>query len=114
MNLTTEVQAKLRNTKVQNLMVVNDRGWDEDVLKDVCNERDIHLIQHIPIPLRSREDTWYWILEDKGDFSVKSCYRRLRGEAECREKVFWRKIWGMQTPSKVTNLLWRAASGCIT
>lgn len=47
--------------------------WDEDVLNDLCNDRDKRLIKQIPIPIRSRSDSWYWILDDKGEFSVKSC-----------------------------------------
>lgn len=49
------------------------------------------------------------MLKDKGDFSVKSFYRKMRGEVVYIDRGFWRKVWGLQLPGKVTNLLWRVS-----
>lgn len=104
--LTSEMHKDLEHVTVQNLLDDNQRKWDEEILQDLCNERDMKLIQQIPIPNRSREDTWFWLLENKGDFTVRSYYRRLRREFECHDKNFWKKIWGLQLPGKITNFLW--------
>lgn len=66
--------------------------WDEDILYDLCNERDMLLIIQILIPIRQRIDTWYWLFENDGEFSVKSCYRQLRGEVEDVDRAFWSKL----------------------
>ena len=42
--LTTEMPDQLANIKVGNLMQSGERQWDEEVLKDICNDRDILLI----------------------------------------------------------------------
>ncbi|XP_074374276.1 uncharacterized protein LOC141714670 [Apium graveolens] len=98
MNLTTEMPEALKDAKVCNLFDDSLQGWDEDVLKDICNERDRELIKQILIPRRVREDSWFWLLEEKGDFTVRSCYKRLRGEQHCPDRIFWKKIWGLALP----------------
>ena len=79
--LTSEFHNELKDVVVHNLMEEGLKRWDDDILKDLCNDRDRELIQQIPIPRRSRPDSWYWILENHGDFTVKSCYKRIRGES---------------------------------
>ncbi|XP_074360800.1 uncharacterized protein LOC141701055 [Apium graveolens] len=76
---TSEFHNELKDIVVHNLMDEGHQGWDEDILKDLCKDRDREMIQQIPILGRSRPDSWYWILENHGYFSVKSCYRRIRG-----------------------------------
>lgn len=105
--LTTEMPDELKDTTVENLLEDNHREWDIEVLQDICNERDRELIKQIPIPRISKDDSWFWLFDDKGEFSVKSCYRVLRGEHACPDKVFWRTLWGLNLPGKVTNFLWR-------
>lgn len=107
--LTSIMPSELENINVQSLMDESRSKWDEEILSELFNERDGMFIQQVPIPLRGRKDSWYWMLEDRGNFSVKSCYRQLRGEVECIDKDFWRKLWNMKLPGKVINLVWRAA-----
>ncbi|XP_074374021.1 uncharacterized protein LOC141714399 [Apium graveolens] len=51
--------------------------------------------------------------EDKGNFSVKSCYRQIRGESTGDEGGFWKQIWGLKLPGKVVNMVWRACKGVL-
>ncbi|XP_074327916.1 uncharacterized protein LOC141665831 [Apium graveolens] len=81
--------------------------WDEDLLDDLCNERDKNLIKQVPIPIRKRPDSWYWLFDDTGNFTVKSCYRQLAGEWACPDRKFWNKIWHLKLPGKVRNFIWR-------
>lgn len=46
--------------------------WDSEVLHDILDSRDVGLIKKIPIPLRDTTDTWFWLLVEKGEFTVKS------------------------------------------
>lgn len=107
--LTSTMPHELENINVQSLMDESKSMWDEEILSDICNERDSTFIHQIPISLRNKEDSWYWMLEYRGDFSVKSCNRRLRGEVECIDKEFWRKVWKMKLSGKVIKLGWCAA-----
>lgn len=89
------------------MIAENRKEWDLEVLQDICNERDCELIKQIPIPVSDKEDSRFWLFDEKGNFTVKSCYRRLRGETECPDKVFWKKLWGLNLPGKVINFFWR-------
>lgn len=63
--------------------------------------------------MRRRPDSWFWLPENKGDFFVRSCYRILRGEFECQEGQFWKRLWGLKLPGKVSIFLWRVGRGVL-
>lgn len=75
--LTSAMHPGLETTAVDSLFSMDGNSWDVEILNDLCNERDKGLIQQIPIPLRPRPDSWFWLPESKGKFSVRSCYRLL-------------------------------------
>lgn len=102
----------LQNTTVQNLMVPGENRWDDEVLNDICNTRDLELNKRILLPLLGRPDSWFWSLDDKGMFRVKSCYRRIQGEHSTSYISFGKKLWSLKFPEKVVNFLWRACSNC--
>ncbi|KAL8117164.1 hypothetical protein AgCh_015174 [Apium graveolens] len=99
--LTTTPHANIRDIVVQNLMGADLRSWDMDILNDLFNERDIDLIEQIPIPIHSRPDSWYWLLDDKGLFTVKSCYISIRGEHLNTEGGFVKFLWKLKFPGKI-------------
>lgn len=67
--MTTEMPSNLEGSKVCGFMQMEQRKWDEDILKDICNERDKKLIKRIPVPARGGIDDWYWLPDEKGMFS---------------------------------------------
>lgn len=48
---------ELKLVTVHNLFDDILRNWDEEILKDLCNKRDIELIKQIFIPIRSQTDS---------------------------------------------------------
>lgn len=111
--MTTEMPTQLDGSKVCCLMQVEQKKWDEEVLIDICNARDRKLIKKIPLSIREDEDTWYWLPDEKGHFTVKSCYRVLQGEHEAPYAQLWRKLWGLKLPGRVTHFVWRVCSFCL-
>lgn len=63
--------------------------------------------------MEDKQDAWFWILDDKGHFTVKSAYRWLQGEFESAHKFFWHKLWSLKLPGKVTHFIWRVCTGCL-
>lgn len=98
--MTTDVPQELEGIKVVSFMDNSKTRWDDEVISDVCNDRDRELIKSIPISVNGREDSWFWLLDDKGCFTVKSCYRQLQGEHEWTDAWFWRKLWPLNLPGK--------------
>lgn len=105
--------AQLASAKVSNLMMICERKWDTELLEDLFDARDIALIKRIPLSMHADNDSWYWLLDEKGEFTVKSCYRGLQGECRSDQSRLWRRIWDMKLPSKVTNFVWRLCKGCL-
>lgn len=46
-------------------------------------------------------------------FTVRSCHRRLHGEVGCPDRGFWGKLWRLNLPGKVINLLWRVCANVL-
>lgn len=111
--VTTVMPDQLQGITVASFMIPEERRWDMEVVNDICNSRDVELIKRIPIPLMDRRDSWYWMLEDNGEFTVKSCYRWLQGENDGSYRLFWNKLWSLRMPHKVTNFIWRVSKGCL-
>ncbi|XP_074351320.1 uncharacterized protein LOC141690414 [Apium graveolens] len=97
---TTTPHYELKDIVMHNLMRDDHKSLDVNILNDLFNERDRLLIEQISIPSRSRPDSWYWALDDKSAFSVKSCCRSIRGENTNTEGGFWKQVWGLKLPGK--------------
>ncbi|XP_074378428.1 uncharacterized protein LOC141719969 [Apium graveolens] len=87
--------------------------WDKEILDDICNKRDKELIQQVHIPIRKRADSWYRLFSDTGKFTVRSCYRMIKGENECPDRMFWNKVWNLKLPGKVVSFVWRMCKDVI-
>lgn len=108
----------LQQEMVCNLMKVGETtGWDEDVLKDVMNDRDRELIIQIPLSANQQSDRLVWSNEKPGIYSVKSAYHLIQmatqGYRDETNKSFWKCLWNLKVPPKMTNLIWRTGSRCL-
>lgn len=65
MVLLRPIPGNLNHAMVQGLMTESGSQWDDEILRDIFNDRDISLVKKIPIPLRRRSDTWFWLMEEK-------------------------------------------------
>ncbi|KAL8102066.1 hypothetical protein AgCh_026811 [Apium graveolens] len=93
---TTVMPQELENITVSGLMREGVNQWDDEILRDIFNERDVNLIRQIPLPRTTEQDSWFWMVDDKGLFSVRSCYRLLQGESINADSVFWKKLWSIR------------------
>lgn len=111
--MTTDMPHQMSQVLVNGFMCNEGKRWDLEVLNDVCNSRDMDLIKRIPIPLVDMQDSRYWYFEDSGHFTVKSCYRWIQGEMDDTNQKFWKILWSLKLPCKVTNFLWRVNKGVL-
>ena len=111
--LTSTMQPELAHIKICDLMDMQEKKWDDDILRDLFNERDVQLIQNIPLSSRRTNDTWMWLFDGNGEFTVRSCYRQLVGECSTTDATFWKKIWSLELPGKVRFFLWRTSRFCL-
>uniref|UniRef100_A0A803NFH1 Reverse transcriptase domain-containing protein n=1 Tax=Cannabis sativa TaxID=3483 RepID=A0A803NFH1_CANSA len=109
----------LSNAKVENLLSIDGREWDIEILNDLFEPRDRELILKIPLQPSSTMDCLTWSLENSGLYTVRSAYNQLQilnGVAEIEETVvskFWKLFWCLKVPPKMKNLVWRACMDCL-
>lgn len=98
-------------------MCTGERVWDGEILDNLLNDRDKHLIQNVMLSDEVGPDQHYWNMEASGNYSVKSAYnylQRLHGRwNEPNNFGFWRSLWNLKIPANVKHLLWRACMGIL-
>ncbi|CAH9116622.1 unnamed protein product [Cuscuta europaea] len=87
--------------------------WDEDILKDLFNDRDIDLIRRIPLSNRVVPDRMIWAGEENRCFTVRSCYRRIVGEITLVEWTGWTSMWHLNLPPKIKFFYRQVCCGCL-
>lgn len=86
----------------------------QESVKEGCRRRigDGNLIKRIPLTRRERKDSWFWLFDDVGHFTLKSCYRILQGGLDTPDTHFWKKLWSLKLPGKVMDISWRVCTLC--
>ncbi|XP_074266422.1 uncharacterized protein LOC141589691 [Silene latifolia] len=89
---------------VAELMNTTCSGWNTELISSLFLPFECERIKNIRVSELKPEDTWYWVAEKDGIFSVKPAYRRLAGEKEAldfggvsngdNEKWLWKvPVW---------------------
>lgn len=78
----------LKDVAVQGLMETGKNTWDNEVLADISDERDSDLIKNIPLPMRERQDSWFWLLDEKGCFTLRVAIEVRRVSSILLTQVF--------------------------
>lgn len=95
---------------VASLFSENEAAWDTECVRDVFEPREAELILNIPLSHRRPADTWIWIHDSRGRYTVKTSYRKLVGEAHDARP--WKKLWDLKVPPKVIiSFCWQLVSG---
>ena len=75
------------------------------------------MVKGIPLCLTEQPDELIWPHSANGVYTVKSGYKFLQLEFQNQQlgqsdplilKPLWKGIWGLNVPSKVKNVVWRA------
>lgn len=97
----------LNHQKVSSLMLVQETGWDRDLILDMFNDRDASMILSIPLNTEE-EDSWFWRHEKLGHYSVKSAYALIQQGKTISNgqdnSSFWRCLWNLKIPPKIKKL----------
>ncbi|KAF4394346.1 hypothetical protein G4B88_018496 [Cannabis sativa] len=113
----TSSHSSLVNCKVSQLMKIDQREWDHDIITDLFIPSEAQLILGIPLSNQAVDDVWYWCKETAGFYSVKSAYRHIQETkghwASDEGSNFWKKFWKIKVPPKVLHFAWRALTECL-
>ena len=92
-------------------MIPGALQWNENLIQDLFNHRDQTLILNIPLSIPRIDGSWYWLIDNKGSYLVKSGYLSLQEEVTDERSILWKKLWKLNIPPKVMNFMWRMLSG---
>lgn len=67
----------LEEANVSSLMNMHGTYWDVDIIQDIFEPRDANLIMNIHLSMQKRSDKLIWAKENRGNFTIKSCYKAL-------------------------------------
>uniref|UniRef100_A0A803PCK9 Reverse transcriptase domain-containing protein n=1 Tax=Cannabis sativa TaxID=3483 RepID=A0A803PCK9_CANSA len=111
------VNQGLEGTLVSNLMLMEEKGWDAEIIEDMFEARDAQLILSIQLSDSTTVDSWHWMMEQSGFYTVKSAYNYLQSSSgnwlHFDDDSYWKRLWKIDVPSKVLHFLWKACSGSL-
>lgn len=70
--IKTPIIPGMEEIKVSSLFMIDRLDWDLDILRDLFIEDDVQQILKIPLSYSREEDTWLWLEEENGMYSMKS------------------------------------------
>ncbi|CAL1403866.1 unnamed protein product [Linum trigynum] len=99
-------------TSVSELLDVNTRSWNQDLLHTHFSHQDMLHILKIPIPRQPCEDRLVWRLEKRGAYTVKTAYHFWRNReeetvGELYTPIDWDRYWGLRVSPKVKVFGWK-------
>lgn len=98
------------------LLMTGENRWNEDLIYNMFEERDVNLILSTPVNQREN-DIWYWKKEKMRHYSVKTACVLVQEMKNTHnagvDSKCWKKLWALKVPPKVKHLMWRAATGCL-
>ncbi|CAN0826140.1 Putative ribonuclease H protein At1g65750 [Linum grandiflorum] len=104
---------ELADLRVCDLLIPGLAAWDEELLEELCVQRDVELIRQMMDPLGGEGDVRIWNYSRTGAYLVRSAYRLCREvlvpDEEHRREGEWRKLWNVPVPHRMRHLLWRIA-----
>ena len=106
----------MEEATVECLIDKSTRTWNATMVDEIFAPQEAEEIKNIPLARKEIEDTLYWPWEQDGRYSCKTGYRFLKedevgfpvAENQDHEKEIWKKIWALECPNKIRNLIWRA------
>ena len=89
------------------------RTWNAELIDGIFAPQEAKEIKNIPLARKDTEDSIYWPWEQDGRYSCKTGYRFLKEDEvgfqvdvnQDLEIGLWKKIWALECPNKVKNLI---------
>ena len=106
----------MEEATMEGLIDKSTRTWNATMVDGIFAPQEVEEIKNILLARKETKDTLYCPGEQDGRYSCKTGYRFLKEdvvrfpvtENQNHEKELSKKIWALECPNKVRNLIWRA------
>jgi ribonuclease HI len=88
-------------------------SWIDAKLSELFDYESITAIKRIVLPSAPRPNKLIWILNPKGNFTVKSAIRANQVNVDEASNEYWKKIWKLKIHDRYKLLVWRIATGIL-
>ncbi|XP_031108426.1 uncharacterized protein LOC116012895 [Ipomoea triloba] len=112
--IQTNMPHELDGSLVSGLVDPDTGTWDHSILCDIFSPTDVERILKVPVSL-DYEDSWFWVGDPGGTYTVKQGYRNTIGNFESSPGDFdkWSHLWKIKSPAKWKTFLWKALSNVL-
>uniref|UniRef100_A0A803NSM4 Reverse transcriptase domain-containing protein n=1 Tax=Cannabis sativa TaxID=3483 RepID=A0A803NSM4_CANSA len=91
-----------------NYFINENMTWNEERLRKWFSESDARNILNIGLPHQSKLDSWRWIGDPRGCFSVKSAFKLVTNSKTQRHTSWdWRILWNSPIHGRLKLLWWQ-------
>ncbi|XP_060959111.1 uncharacterized protein LOC133030391 [Cannabis sativa] len=98
---------------VEQFILRNNR-WNSQMVREWFNPTDAAAILNIDLPDERVEDSWFWIGEQNGNFSIRSVCRPINGDQSANtESDMWKLIWNSPLHMRLKFLWWQLFRGIL-
>ena len=102
----------LEDLLVASFIDSDSNRWHSEALRNLFMQRDVELIESIPLSSIPTEDSLIWPFTPTGIYLVKSGYNFLvknnsfnNNEYHPKSNKLWTKVWGLDVQPKIRNFL---------
>jgi ribonuclease HI len=99
--------------KVASLFENNSRSWNLTRLLELFDVNTAVAIQKIVVPAIPTVDKLIWVLDSKGNFSVKAALKSSQPHLNADPEANWKALWKLKLHDRFKILVWRIASGVL-
>ncbi|KAF4369793.1 hypothetical protein G4B88_022178 [Cannabis sativa] len=86
----------------------NNNTWNTHMVRELFGNEDANAILNIDLPEVNTDDSWQWVGEYNGLFSIKSAYRLIKSTVlRTNEEDVWKLMWNSPIHSRLKFLWWQ-------
>ncbi|XP_031095159.1 uncharacterized protein LOC115999450 [Ipomoea triloba] len=112
--IQTAMPHELEGALVSGLIDPTTGSWDYSIVRDIFDAAEVDRIMKVSVSPHY-EDSWFWLGDPGGCYTVKRGYRRIMGELDNSPGTFnkWLHLWKIKCPAKWKTFMWRALSNVL-
>ncbi|CAN0916241.1 Uncharacterized mitochondrial protein AtMg00310 [Linum grandiflorum] len=107
----------MEDLRVSDLLIPGLCEWDEGLLEELFQSRDVDCIRRLRAPRGDAIDERIWNFSRNGKYLVRSAYRLcmeiIIDDTHLHHQGRWNDLWKLDVPHSLCHFLWRVAQAVL-